>query len=52
MSRTSMIHIDKILAKSKYVSTDHKLYKARKDGKELFFKYEDMMAEEYILNHI
>lgn len=41
MSRSSMVHIDKILAKSEYVPTTHKLYKERKDGKELFFKYKD-----------
>jgi len=41
MSRTSMVNIDKILAQSKYVPTDQVLYKTRKDGKSLFFKYED-----------
>lgn len=41
MSRNSMKHIDKILAKSEYVPTDHSVYKGRKDGKELFFRYKD-----------
>ena len=41
MSRSSMVHVDKILAKSEYVPTTHKLYKERKDGKELFFRYKD-----------
>lgn len=41
MSRQSMVHIDKILAKSEYVPTTHKIYKGRKDGKELFFRYKD-----------
>ena len=41
MSRSSMVHVDKILAKSEYVPTNHKVYKERKDGKELFFKYKD-----------
>ena len=36
-----MVHVDKILAKSEYVPTTHKLYKERKDGKELFFRYKD-----------
>lgn len=36
-----MVHIDKILAKSEYVNTSHAIYKDRKDGKELFFKYKD-----------
>lgn len=37
MSRQSMVHIDTILAKSEYVPTTHRIYKERKDGKELFF---------------
>lgn len=41
MSHQSMVHIDKILAKSEYVPTTHKIYKGRKDGKELFFRYKD-----------
>ncbi len=41
MSRSSMVHIDKILAKSEYVNTNHSIYKDRKDGKELFFRYND-----------
>lgn len=41
MSHNSMIHIDGILAKSEYVPTSHSLYKGRKDGKELFFRYRD-----------
>lgn len=41
MSRNSMVHIDRILAKSEYVPTDHSVYKGRKDGKELFFRYKD-----------
>lgn len=41
MSRSSMVHVDKILAKSEYVPTTHKLYKNRMDGKELFFRYKD-----------
>lgn len=41
MSRSSMVHIDKILAKSEYVNTNHSIYKNRKDGKELFFRYKD-----------
>lgn len=41
MSRNSMKHIDRILAKSEYVPTDHKDKKDRKDGKELFFRYKD-----------
>ena len=41
MSRKSMLNIDQILAKSKYVSIDHAIYKDRKDGKELFFRYID-----------
>lgn len=41
MSRSSMVHIDRILAKAEYVPTDHKVYKERKDGKEMFFRYKD-----------
>lgn len=41
MSRSSMAHIDRILAKSEYVPTSHSVYKGRKDGKELFFRYKD-----------
>lgn len=41
MSRQSMVHIDTILAKSEYVPTTHRIYKERKDGKELFFRYKD-----------
>lgn len=41
MSRNSMVHIDRILAKSEYVPTSHSVYKGRKDGKELFFRYKD-----------
>lgn len=41
MSRNSMVHINKILAKSEYVPTSHSVYKGRKDGKELFFRYKD-----------
>lgn len=41
MSRSSMIHIDRMLAKSEYVPTSHSVYKGRKDGKELFFRYKD-----------
>lgn len=41
MSRNSMLHIDRILAKSTFVPTDHKIYKNRTDGKEMFFKYND-----------
>lgn len=41
MSRSSMAHIDRILAKSEYVPTSHRVYKGRKDGKELFFRYKD-----------
>lgn len=41
MSRNSMIHIDRILAKSEYVPTTHELYKKRTDGKSMFFRYKD-----------
>ena len=41
MSRNSMVHINKILAKTEYVPTSHSVYKGRKDGKELFFRYKD-----------
>lgn len=41
MSRKSMLNIDQILAKSVYIPTSHALYKGRKDGKEIFFKYKD-----------
>lgn len=41
MSKQSMIHIDGILSKSKYVPTSHEVYKGRNDGKTMFFKYKD-----------
>ena len=41
MSHRSMMNIDKLLSASEYVPTSHALYKGRKDGKELFFKYKD-----------
>lgn len=41
MSRRSMVGIDKLLSESEYVPTSHKIYKDRKDGKELFFRYKD-----------
>ena len=41
MSRSSMKHIDKILAKAEYVPTSHRDKKNRNDGKELFFRYKD-----------
>ena len=41
MSRSSMKHIDKILAKAEYVPTNHILYKSRSDGKTMFFRYKD-----------
>lgn len=40
-SRESMINIDKILASSKYVPTDHLLYKERSDDRTMFFRYKD-----------
>ncbi|MCM1093780.1 MAG: hypothetical protein NC421_07490 [Lachnospiraceae bacterium] len=40
-SRSSMVHIDKILAQSTYVPTSHELYKTRDDGKTKFFRYQD-----------
>lgn len=41
MSHRSMINVDQLLSASEYVPTSHALYKGRKDGKELFFKYKD-----------
>lgn len=41
MSRGSMRHVDRILAKAEYVPTSHEDTKNRKDGKELFFRYRD-----------
>lgn len=41
MSRSSMKHIDRILAKAEYVPTSHEDKKNRNDGKELFFRYRD-----------
>lgn len=41
MSRSSMKHIDKILAKAEYVPTSHAVYKERNDGKTMFFRYKD-----------
>ena len=41
MSRSSMKHIDRILAKSEYVPTTHAVYKDRNDGKAMFFRYKD-----------
>ncbi len=40
-SKSSLYRLDEILAKSTYVPTSHALYKDRKDGTELFFKYVD-----------
>ena len=40
-SETSMMNIDKIIAKSTYVPSSHSLYKARTDGREMWFKYKD-----------
>lgn len=41
MSRSSMKHIDRILAKSEYIPTTHTIYKDRNDGKTMFFRYRD-----------
>jgi hypothetical protein len=41
MSHRSMINVDQLLSVSEYVPTSHALYKGRKDGKELFFRYKD-----------
>lgn len=40
-SKDSLYRIDEILAKSTYLPSSHELYKTRKDGTDLFFKYTD-----------
>lgn len=46
MSRESMINIDKIFEKSRYIPNSGELSKNRTDGKMLFFKYEDKTGRE------
>ena len=40
-SKNSLYRIDEILAKSTYIPSSHILYKDRKDGIVLFYKYQD-----------
>jgi len=40
-SKNSMMRVNEILEKSKYVPTSHALTHARKDGRELWFSYSD-----------
>lgn len=40
-SRNSMLNVDKILEKSAYIPSDHKLSHPRTDGRDLWFSYKD-----------